>query len=457
MARLIIGVDADGVLTNLSTFNQENGKKFFKRAPINPNAYSVREMFGCSKLEELIYGLIYFPKYCKEYEPRVHAASMIQNLNAEGYPLYEITARKFATCKNIFGLYSRHMFQKWTKKYQLNFRSYEYCSETFSPRDKLLACHKLSVDVMVEDKPDVADYLAEHGIKVLLFDAPYNQELMHKNIIRVKNWDEAYQQIKVLEKELEPMKQEKFEVLSGEERNNLSVLQRKQYFKNYKNYLLRCPYDLELNQKYDNRFKLTYMFGKIPMAFTGLKVYGKENVPYQKGMLFASNHLNSYDQFLISAALGNRPLRGLAASTIKNTARGKLFQKTGITFVDRNDLESKKQAEENLCVGLVHGNDTLIFPEGTRKNKTEEGRNQKILNFKLGTAAIAQKTGAPIIPISIQYKKRFHLIKQPIVSFGEPILITYKSDIEKETEELKNSIVSMIDEVNHDKVKIKVR
>ena len=35
----------------------------------------------------------------------------------------------------------------------------------------------------------------ENGIAVLLFDAPYNKDVKHKNIIRVSDWDEIYRRI----------------------------------------------------------------------------------------------------------------------------------------------------------------------------------------------------------------------------------------------------------------------
>lgn len=45
---------------------------------------------------------------------------------------------------------------------------------------------------MIEDKGDTALYLAENGIRVLLFDAPYNQDISHKNIVRVFSWNEIF-------------------------------------------------------------------------------------------------------------------------------------------------------------------------------------------------------------------------------------------------------------------------
>ncbi len=446
MRRLVIGIDADGVLNNMSKFNIECGTKFFKREPIHPEAYSVKEMFGCSTFMEILYGLVYFPRYCKEYEARENADSVIQRLNQEGHALHEITARKFVTCRNILGTYSRGMFETWTRKYNMHFKSYEYCSEKFSPRDKWLACHKLSVDVMIEDKPEVALYLANHGVQVLLFDAPYNKDLKHENITRVSDWLEVYDKVNDLVNQMAEEKEEDFLVLNGEERQKLTPLELQNYLRKYKQYLTQQPYNVELNQKFNSNFKFFRTLGMIPMLFKRIKVEGKENIPYQSGLIFASNHLDSYDQFLISKAIGNRSLRGLAATTIKDTFRGKLFQKSGVTFVDRTDAESKKIAEEKLCVDLVNNNDILIFPEGTRKNKTEEGRQQKILKFKLGTASIAQKTGSSIVPVAIVKEKRFLSMKKSVVCFGEPMVVGYSDDIEKVTDALQEEIVTLIDQ-----------
>ena len=44
---------------------------------------------------------------------------------------------------------------------------------------------------MIDDKPDVALYLADHRIKALLFDAPYNQEIKQESIIHVYSWKDV--------------------------------------------------------------------------------------------------------------------------------------------------------------------------------------------------------------------------------------------------------------------------
>lgn len=187
---MIIGVDADGVLTNMQEFNYTCGKKFFKKEIVNPAGYSAREIFAVSQFRELLYGIKYFPKYCKEWPPYENASVVIKRLAEEGHTLHEITARKFVTFKNILGKYSKKWFLEWCEKNGFEFSSIIFCSESHGMEDKYRACERLKVDVMIDDRPEIVMYLAERGVKVLMMDAPYNRTVKHENVTRVFDWEE---------------------------------------------------------------------------------------------------------------------------------------------------------------------------------------------------------------------------------------------------------------------------
>ena len=58
-------------------------------------------------------------------------------------------------------------------------------------------CFDLNVDILIEDNLEHAKNCASKGIKVLLFDAPWNKsESLPKEITRVKSWDEIIYFIK---------------------------------------------------------------------------------------------------------------------------------------------------------------------------------------------------------------------------------------------------------------------
>lgn len=185
-----IGIDTDGVLTDMARCNYEYGKAYFHREPQNPNAYSAEEMFGFQLRNELVFGITNYFKYCRNWLPRENCVEVIQKLNHEKHELYEITARKFVTKKNPLGLYSRHLLLRWYKKHELSFQKIILCDEETAPEEKLAACQKFQIHIMIEDKPSVAKRLAENGVFVFLFDAPYNRDVHGNNIIRVHSWKE---------------------------------------------------------------------------------------------------------------------------------------------------------------------------------------------------------------------------------------------------------------------------
>ena len=186
-----IGVDCDGVLTDLSAYIFDCGEHYFGHEVIDTKPYNVSDIFQCSEKEEFRFWLRYFFPYCKKRPPRPGAVEVVNQLYAQGHQLYEITARMFVTKKNPLGWYSRRMFLNWIKQYGFPFENIYFCAEERAPADKLSGCRKYAVDLMIDDKPDVALYLANHGIRVLLFDTLYNQGIEHKNITRVYHWKDV--------------------------------------------------------------------------------------------------------------------------------------------------------------------------------------------------------------------------------------------------------------------------
>lgn len=59
-------------------------------------------------------------------------------------------------------------------------------------------CKTHQCDVLIEDDLKHALECAENGIKIILLDKPWNQNVEHENIIRAKNWDEILEKINEL-------------------------------------------------------------------------------------------------------------------------------------------------------------------------------------------------------------------------------------------------------------------
>ena len=192
---MIIGVDCDGVLTDMSSFILTCGELWFKRAPSNPSGYSIVDAFGCTQREEIKFGLRYFFKYCRNWPPREGAVETVSALNDESHVLYEISSRKFVTMRNPLGAYSRFLYKTWLQKNGFHFQGIYFCAESEAAEEKLAYCRDCGAELMVDDRSDVALLLAENGIPVLLYDAPYNQDFEHPNVVRVYNWNDIYNAI----------------------------------------------------------------------------------------------------------------------------------------------------------------------------------------------------------------------------------------------------------------------
>ena len=186
-----IGVDVDGVLLDTPAFLREYGTKFFHKAPVHSDACGIKEMYEVGKLRVFFFGLRWFlPFYCRKYPPYPGAAQVYEDLRREGHDIYQITARSAATSRHLLGYLSRKLLIQWLQINHFFYHVLILCDESDASMQKLDHCLENNVDVMIDDNPTTAQLLADHGIQVLLYDAPYNQTLQGEGITRVKNWNE---------------------------------------------------------------------------------------------------------------------------------------------------------------------------------------------------------------------------------------------------------------------------
>lgn len=171
------------------------------------------------------------------------------------------------------------------------------------------------------------------------------------------------------------------------------------------------------------------------MLFFLPKVKGKKNIPKKVGVILAGNHTSSFDALTV-IGLTPRVMHILAKSELFNTKfKNFFFRSMACIRVDRkthNDNvneEVEKTLKNNECI--------LIFPEGT----TNKEKKEVVLPFKKGAVRFAKKYNVPIIPFSITGK--YKLFGKIIIEFGKPIYV--KDDIDTETENLRNTIIKLIE------------
>ena len=176
----------------------------------------------------------------------------------------------------------------------------------------------------------------------------------------------------------------------------------------------------------------------IVIVFTKLflhpKYEGLENIPKEKRIVLAGNHIHPYDCLVLMCST-KRNIHFLAKDELWKGPKKIIFSNLELIPVNRREKDkyALKKAEEYLQDEEVIG----IFPEGT----TEKGRG--LLPFKMGAVKMAKDTDTKIIPFAItgSYKpfKKIH------ITFGDTI--TIKSDnLEHENNKLRRIVEKMIKE-----------
>lgn len=69
--------------------------------------------------------------------------------------------------------------------------------------DKLTFCKEHGIDLLIEDSYETCRELADNGIKSILMTTKMNSDIEDKEIVRVNNWDEIYEEIENLRKVIE--------------------------------------------------------------------------------------------------------------------------------------------------------------------------------------------------------------------------------------------------------------
>jgi 1-acyl-sn-glycerol-3-phosphate acyltransferase len=151
------------------------------------------------------------------------------------------------------------------------------------------------------------------------------------------------------------------------------------------------------------------------------EVVGREHVPLEGPLILASNHLNNADPPMIALAVPRQPMYMAKQEMINWPILGPAFRIFGAFPVRRGeaDLSALRAATE-----IVNGGAMLVmFPEGTRS------RTGGLTKGHPGTALVALRTGAPILPVAITGSEglawpwiflRPYSVKHIKVTIGEP-------------------------------------
>jgi len=198
-------------------------------------------------------------------------------------------------------------------------------------------------------------------------------------------------------------------------------------------------------------YRLTWFLARLLLhALFGFSIRGKERVPKTGPVILAANHLSILDPIAIGAAIW-RPVSFFArADLFRLPVLSWLLPRLYAIPVERgeSDLSAIKKALRTLERGAAFG----IFPEGTRS------RTGRLQPFKTGVAAIALRTGTPVVPVAVMGTEkalpvgaRMIRLRRPIrVVFGDPIPVPKKErpsreDLLRLTREIEAKVAELLD------------
>ncbi len=180
-------------------------------------------------------------------------------------------------------------------------------------------------------------------------------------------------------------------------------------------------------------YLILYFFKPILWLIFRPKVYGNKKALGIKGKaIFISNHVSMEDP-LMMAIISPRIIHFMAKKEIFKNPIGNLFFKMSYVFpVDRGsaDLKSLKNALKLLEKGKVFG----IYPEGRRMVA------YRMDEFEHGTAFIAIRSKAPVVPIYIHNNSYDKWYGRPKIIVGDPI---YAEDITLDVSKRENETIFM--------------
>ncbi|PIR68966.1 hypothetical protein COX93_00075 [Candidatus Nomurabacteria bacterium CG_4_10_14_0_2_um_filter_30_12] len=190
-----IAVDIDDVLgdfvSNFVLFhNNKYGTKLKKE---NFFSYQYPMVLGVSE-QETIYRIdsFYVSDYFKEIIPISGSIETISSLKKLGHNLFIVTGRKYSLVQETIEWVSKNFEGMFSDIYHTN--SYHSEGEKIK---KSKVCLDLNASIIIDDDLMHIKDCSLNGIKVLVYDNPWNREILPERAVRVFNWNEILKKLTI--------------------------------------------------------------------------------------------------------------------------------------------------------------------------------------------------------------------------------------------------------------------
>ena len=190
-----IGIDLDDTIACTAENFFKYGKKFNRERKINhkiqKKEWDFEKSFGWNDKNIEDFFETYLEELFESVRPKKDVIEIIDLLKKEGNKIIIITARNEENSKNVYKI-----CRQWLKNNKIDVDKI-----VINGNDKAKECRENNIDIFIDD----SIYHCENvyntlKIPVLLMDSWYNEKYSNKNIKRVYNWKEIYEEIKKITK-----------------------------------------------------------------------------------------------------------------------------------------------------------------------------------------------------------------------------------------------------------------
>lgn len=193
-----IGIDIDGVLTNIIRYACDYGSKYFfekyGKLDININAWSLKDMFNVTDEEDKECWLSIVKNYSINEPARPFAAEIIEKIKNENNEIYIITARGTSSWDDKGGE-MKDILISWLNKNNIKY------NKLIISKNKLEKCKEHNIKIMIEDKTENINSISTE-LPVICFDENHNKHIKGKNIYRAYSWYDVYYKYLIIKEKI---------------------------------------------------------------------------------------------------------------------------------------------------------------------------------------------------------------------------------------------------------------
>lgn len=216
---------------------------------------------------------------------------------------------------------------------------------------------------------------------------------------------------------------DEIKILSTREIENLTPTERKEYYKQLKDYCSRLNI-----RRYENIGQK--LISKIYPLLRNyeLEIIGEENIPQNDSAIFMCNHSNSHDIFTayeVFELLG-KSASVMVASDCLSLATETIFKISDATIIDRRSKVSSLKGLHEHSKKIIEGSCGVVFGEATWNLNPYLPMQQ----IKIGGTHMGAITEKCVIPTILEYvevpeivSKESELYTKCVITFGKPIKI----------------------------------